>query len=88
VRKGHKVSGSGTAKDGIGMKGEQLVHVQFPEFIFWGMMTLEDDDIIVADGDGGGSEGNIASSITQLANGEEQLHGKVGDDVPMMQSSQ
>jgi len=40
MSKGHKVSGSGTANGSIGMKGEGLAHVQFPEFGFWGMVTL------------------------------------------------
>jgi len=40
LSKGHKVSSSGTANGSIGMKGEGLVHIQFPEFGFWGTVTL------------------------------------------------
>jgi len=53
------MSSGGTADGSIGMEGDWLVHVQFPEFGFWGTMTLKDNDIIVADGDVGGGEGNV-----------------------------
>jgi len=35
------------------------------------------------DGDGGGREGDIATGIAELSNGEEWLHGKVGYDMAM-----
>jgi len=38
----------------------------------------------VADGDYSGCEGNITASITKLANGDEQLSGKLGHDVAML----
>jgi len=45
------------------------------------VVALHDNCIVVANGDCGGSEGDIASSITELTNGEEQLSGKLWDNM-------
>jgi len=60
----YKISCSGAAKGSIGMEGEWLGHIQFPEFGGWGAVALEDNSVVVANGDSGGIEGNIAASIT------------------------
>ncbi len=60
----HKLSNSGTAKGSIGMEGEWLGHIQFPEFGGQGVVALEDNVVVVANGDSGGIKGNITASIT------------------------
>jgi len=84
----YKISCTGAAKGGVGMESEWLAHIQFPEFCCWGVVTLEDNSIIVADGDSVGGEGNIAPGIAQLTNGEEWLSGKKGYNVSMSCHSQ
>jgi len=46
-------------------------------------VALHDNGIVVANGDRGGSEGNIASGIAELTNGEEWLSGKLWDHMSM-----
>jgi len=43
--------------------------------------SLEDDVVVVLDGDGGRCEGDIASGITKLPDGKEGLCGKFGNNV-------
>jgi len=47
-------------------------------------MTLHDNCIVVADGDHGGSEGDITTGIAELTNGEERLSGKLWDHMSMV----
>jgi len=44
---------------------------------------LEDDIVVVSDGDGGCCEGDVASGIAQLPDGEEGLCGKLRNNVAM-----
>jgi len=37
----------------------------------------------VTDGNGGGHKGNVTAGVTELSNGKEGLHGKVGNDMSM-----
>lgn len=46
-----------------------------PKFAVRRAMSKEDREVVVRDGDGGGSEGDGAAGITELAHGEERERG-------------
>jgi len=50
-------------------------------------VALHDNCIVVTNGDRGGSECNVASGITELANGEKRLSGKLQDHMAMASCS-
>ena len=44
---------------------------------------MEDDVVVMSDGDVGCCEGDVASGVAQLPDGEEGLCGKLGNNVAM-----
>jgi len=87
VRKGNEVGRRCTANGSIGMGSgwgrRWAADIKFPQFGGGCSGTLENDIILVSDGDGGGGEGNITTGVAELSNAEERLGSKVGNDVAM-----
>jgi len=85
--KGHKVSSSSTAKHSVGVMLTLGANVKFPKFRSRHVVALENDGIVMANGYSGGSESNTATGITELANGQEWLCCKLGNNMAMASSS-
>jgi len=83
VCKRNHVSSGGTANGGIGRCWGRRLNVQFPEFGGRCALALEDDSVVVTDGDGGLVKGYITTRIAQLSNGQKWLRGQVWDNVSM-----
>jgi len=47
-------------------------------------VALQDNSVVVPDGNGGGSDCNITTGIAELANGEEWLSGELQYHMPMV----
>jgi len=75
----HKVSCSGISKHSVGMMLTLGANVEFPKFRCRHVFALENDGIVMANGYSGGSESSMATSITELANGQEWLCCKLGN---------
>jgi len=61
-----------------------MVDINFPQAGVRGAVTLQDDRIVVADGDMIQGESDVTASIAKLPNGEQGLGGKVGYNVTVM----
>jgi len=87
VGKGSKIGRSSTANGSIGVGSgwgrRWATYVKFPKFGGWCLGTLENDTILVSDGDSGGSEGNVTAGVAELSNAEKWLGSKVGNNMAM-----
>jgi len=87
VSKGNEFGRRRTANGSVGMGSgwgrRWATDIKFPQFGGWCSGTLENDIILVSDGDGGGGEGNVTTGVAELSNTEERLGSKVGNDVAM-----
>ncbi len=87
MSKGNEIGRRSTANGSIGMGSgwgrNCATNVKFPKFGGRCLGTLENDTILVSDGDGGGSEGNIAAGVAELSNAEKWLGSKVGNNMAM-----
>jgi len=63
------------------------LNIQFPEFSGRCALALQDDSVVVTDGDSGLGKNHITASISQLPNRKKGLGGKVWDNVAMAGSS-
>jgi len=81
--KSHKVSCSSTAKCSVGMMWNLGENVEFPKFRGRCVVALENDSIVMTNGHSGGSESNMATGITELANGQKWLCYKLGNNMAM-----
>lgn len=57
--------------------------VEVPQAGVGGSLAMQNGLVLVRDVDVGGSEGNVAAGITQLADGKEGVGRKVGDNVDL-----
>jgi len=85
--KGHKVSSSSTAKCRVGMMLTLGANFKFPKFRSRHAFALENDGIVMANGYSGGGESNMATGIVELANGQEWLCCKLGNNMAMASGS-
>jgi len=46
---------------GVGMMSGRWAYVKFPQFGFWSMVALQEDSIVMTDGDSGSSEHNMGT---------------------------
>ncbi len=87
MSKGNKVGRRSTANGSIGMRSgwgwSWATDVKFPKFGGRCSGTLENDMILVSDGDGGGSEGNGAAGVAELSDTKKWLGSKVGNNMAM-----
>jgi len=87
MSKGNKIGRRSTANGSIGMgRGwgrRGVTDVKFPQFCGRCLGTLENDTILVLDGDSRGREGNVTASIAELANAEKGLGGKIRNNMTM-----
>jgi len=84
--KGHKVScSSSTSKCSVSVMLTCGANVKLPKFRSMHEFALENDGIVMANGHrGGGESSNMATGITELANRQEWLCGKLGNNVAMV----
>jgi len=80
----HKVSCSSTSKRSVGMMWNLGANVEFPKFRGRHAVALENDSIVMTNGHSGGSESNMATSITELANGQKWLCCKLENNMAMV----
>jgi len=61
--KSNQVSRRSTTNGSVGMMSGRWADVEFPQFGFWSAVALQNDGIVMTDGDGGCSECNMAPRI-------------------------
>ena len=87
MSKGNEIGRRSTANGSIGVGSgwgrRWATNVKFPKFGGRCLGTLENDIILVSDGDSGGSEGNITAGVAELSNTEKWLGSKVGNNMAM-----
>ena len=87
MSKGNKIGRRSTANGSIGVGSgwgrRWATYVKFPKFGGRCSGTLENDTILVLDGDSGGSEGNVTAGVAELSNAEKRLGSKVGNNMAM-----
>jgi len=81
--KSNHVSSGGTANGSIGGCWGMGLNVQFPEFGGRCALALEDDSVVVTDGDGGLVKSYMTTRVAQLPNGKKWLCGQVRHNVSM-----
>jgi len=80
---GRRSAADGSIGVGSGSGREWAAYVNFPEFGGWCSGTLENDTVLVTDGDIGGGEGNVTAGVAELSDAEEWLGSKVGNYMSM-----
>jgi len=61
--KHNQVSGRSMTNGSVGMMSGRWADVKFPQFGFWGAVALQEDGIVMTDGDSGSSEHNMAPQV-------------------------
>ena len=82
MRKRHKLGRSG-GTDGCMTCMHGTCQIEMPKARFWGALPNEDGRILVRDGDIGGGEPNIATSVAELSNRNEWLRRQIWNNVPL-----
>jgi len=74
MRKSNKISRGSPTNGSMGMGSKRNrrrgTDVEFPEFRRGRAGALEDDSVLIPDGDSGSREGDVATGIAELTNAE------------------